>query len=279
MNLWEQIAPHLPDGGDIGGWSVLEIGGRGAGDFAARGARVSAIAAGPDVYSLASSWGRHDMILCLDGLGALRYPRLALDILARKTKRLLLLRGDEAMLAGSGLCVRQALDGGLLVCAPTPAQRAAHDAEYAAAAGENARLARTLRFAHCWVNITPGYTETCYHDGTRVPAAPEDSEGYRANAARFGYGDDLAGLSREHEVLHTFLAEARTGGASPTLWAVAHGQAGDVAPVWEQEEEEAVVLAFQTYLHGGPFAAPLEGLAFEGLDVVALREEARALLR
>ncbi len=279
MNLWERIAPHLPGDGGIGGWSILDIGGYGAGGFAGRGARMSEIGMGPDVYNLASSWERYDLVLCPDGLDALRYPRLALDILARKTNRLLLLRGDEAMLTGSGLCVRQVSGDGLLVCAPVPEERAARDAEYEAAAGLNARLTRTLRFRNCWVNITPGYTETCYHDGTRVPATPEDSDGYRENATRFGYGDDLAGLSREHEVLHTFLAEARIGGASPTLWAVAHGQEGDVAPVWAQEEEETVVLAFQTYLHGGPFDAPLEGLASEGLDVAALREEAWALLR
>lgn len=278
MNIWEWIAPHLPAEADLEGWSVLDIGGHGA-DLAGHGARVSAIETGPNVYELASSWERYDLVLCPDGLGALRYPRLALDILARKCERLLVLRGDEAMLAGSGLCVKQTGDDGLLLCAPAPEERAAYAAEYAAAVGLNARLTRTLRFRHCWVNITPGFTETCYHDGTRVPATPEDSDGYRENAARFGYGDDLAGLSREHEVLHTFLAEKRTGGASPTLWAVAHGQAGEVAPVWEQEEEEAVVLAFQTYLHDGRVAGLLKGLAAEGLDVAALREEARALLR
>ena len=138
---------------------------------------------------------------------------------------------------------------------------------------------QTITFQHCWVNWSPGWAETVYHDGTRVEAQPEETEAYRALAAELGYGADLAALSREHEVVHTFLAEALGFGSSPTLWAVAHGQAGEVAPVWEQEEEEAVVLAFQTYLHGGRVAGPLEGLAAEGLDVAALREEARALLR
>ena len=90
---------------------------------------------------------------------------------------------------------------------------------------------------------------------------------------------DTAALSREHEILHTFLAEALGYGSSPTLWAVAHGQEGNVAPVWEQEEEEEGVLAFQTYLNGGPLSPPLERLVERGLHLEELRAEAKLLLR
>lgn len=48
--------------------------------------------------------------------------------------------------------------------------------------------------------------------------------------------------------VHTFLAEALGYGSSPTLWAVAHDQR-NVALIWEQEEEEAWMLAFQNYLN------------------------------
>lgn len=65
----------------------------------------------------------------------------------------------------------------------------------------------------------------------------------------------------------------------PTLWAVAHGQEGQVAPVWEQEEEEEGVLAFQTYLNGGPLSPPLERLVERGLHLEELRAEAKLLLR
>ena len=141
-------------------------------------------------------------------------------------------------------------------------------------------MTTTYTFKYCWVNSSPGYTETVFHDGTRVVAMPEASPAYGANAAKLGYGEDIAALSREHEILHTFLAEKLRDGASPTLWAVAHGQQGNVAPVWEQEIEEAMVLAFQAHLNG---AAPDESLtgavAAAGLSLDGLRAEARELLR
>jgi hypothetical protein len=87
-------------------------------------------------------------------------------------------------------------------------------------------------------------------------------------------------MSREHELLHTFLAERlRSGGASPTLWAVAHGQTGAVAPVWEQEEEEGLVLAFQRYLNGQEPDEEIRRLESQGTCVETLKQEAIALLR
>jgi len=138
---------------------------------------------------------------------------------------------------------------------------------------------RTYEFRHCWVHVSPGYTETVYHDGSRVCAAPELNETYFAKAERYGYGRDVAALSREHEILHTFLAEKLGYGSSPTLWAVAHNHEGGVAPVWEMEEEETMVLAFQVYLNGGPAGEGVRRLTDAGLDLESLRVEALALLR
>lgn len=138
--------------------------------------------------------------------------------------------------------------------------------------------ARTITFRHCWVNVAPGWTETVFHDGTRVAAMPEADDEYGRQAARLGYGDDLAAMSREHEILHTFLEEKRTGGASPTLWAVAHGQGEPFAPIWEQEIEEALVLAFQAFRNGLGASDDLWPLRAAGLDLEALRAEAVALL-
>lgn len=134
----------------------------------------------------------------------------------------------------------------------------------------------------CWVNISGPWTETVFRDGTRVVAVPGDDANYEAHAHDLGYDGPHAAaqMSREHEILHTFLADRlRSGGASPTLWAVAHGQAGMVAPVWEQENEEAVVLAFQRLLNkrdGGPEMA---ALAHSGVNVENLRRDALHLLR
>ncbi len=140
-------------------------------------------------------------------------------------------------------------------------------------------MTRTLTFQHCWVHVSPGYTETVFGDGSKVTAAPEDCAEYRAKAARFGYAGDLDGLSREHEILHTFLSEAFGLPCSPTLWAVAHEQQGGVAPAWAQEEEETLVLAFQIYLNSGERTAPLAALEAHGLDAETLRQDALRLLR
>lgn len=139
-------------------------------------------------------------------------------------------------------------------------------------------MTHTLKFSHSLVHASPGYTETIYDDGTVVTATPEDTDSYRANARHYGYGADTAAFSRDHEILHTFLAEALGFGSSPTLWAVAHGQTEAVAPIWEQEEEEGWTLAFQSYLNGGEYTAPLDRLKAAGLDVDALRSQACLLL-
>ncbi len=305
LEHWRLASPFLPD---ITGWRALDIGcgdGLGTLKLAKHGAwvrgvdtdadalalaRAAAVRLGLDgqtefepkrIYDLASTWETYDLVLCLGILDGLRYPLLGLDIAVRKARRLLILETQtlsEETLAGAGLCVLAAPGGGLYLCEPDSAEEGNHE-EYKAAVALTPRLARTLQFQHCWVNCVPGYTETCYHDGTKVTATPEDSEQYRANTARFGYGTDTGGLSREHEILHTFLAEKLGFGSSPTLWAVAHGQTGNVAAIWEQEEEETWTLAFQTYLHGGPPTDGLQRLSAAGLDPAALREEALNLLR
>ena len=309
MTQWEQIEPHLPE--DLSGWQALDIGcgtGERACALARRGASVVGIDTDLDalasaragaaalglcgqaefeqkwVYDLASTWETYDLVLFTGMLSHLRYPRLALDTAARKTRRLLVLQdafltGAETMLHAAGLHILKVIASGTYLCKPNPARMAVLDAEYQAAIGLTPRLTKTLKFKHCWVNSAPGYTETCYHDGTKVTATPEDSDEYRANAALFGYGSDTAALSREHEILHTFLAEKLGYGTSPTLWAVAHNFEGQVAQIWEQEEEESWTLPFQAYLHGAPETEALQRFTDAGYTLEGLREEARRLLR
>jgi hypothetical protein len=121
-----------------------------------------------------------------------------------------------------------------------------------------------------------------FRDGTRVTAVPENDDNYRRHAAELGYTgeDSVARMSREHEILHTFLADRlRSGGASPTLWAVAHGQTGEVAPVWEQEEEEGLVLAFQRFLNGQAPGDEILRLEERGVSIPTLKQDALTLLR
>jgi SAM-dependent methyltransferase len=305
----EQALHYLPE--DLSGWRALDIGcGSGGLSFALakRGAWVLGIdtdaktlaAARTEaaqrrleaqtefeqawVYDLASSWETYDLVV-FTGCSQLRYPLLALDTAARKARRLLFfqdfsLPNAEIALQTAGLRVLQSPVLGTYLCEPDPAHVSSGISdEYRAAAALTARLTKTLKFRHCWVNSAPGYTETCYHDGTRVTAIPEDSDQYRANAMELGYGMDTASLSRDHEILHTFLAEALGYGSSPTLWAVAHNFEGETAQLWEQEEEESWTLAFQSYLRGGPETEGLQRLTDAGLSLETLREDARRLLR
>lgn len=114
---WDEIARYLP--ADLHGWTVLDVGcnaGFYSFQMARRGARVTAIDSSPhylrqaqwaarqygltehitfrqaQVYSLAHDPGNYDLVLFLGVLYHLRYPLLALDILSRKTNRMLYLQ-------------------------------------------------------------------------------------------------------------------------------------------------------------------------------------------
>jgi tRNA (mo5U34)-methyltransferase len=111
---WQQIAPHLPE--DVRGWRILDIGcNAGFYSFALAqwGACVTGIDADPhylrqarwaatqyglsarvtfvqqQVYELARGPDTYDLILFMGVFYHLRYPLLALDIVAKKVKRLL----------------------------------------------------------------------------------------------------------------------------------------------------------------------------------------------
>lgn len=111
---WRQIEPHLP--ADLSGWSVLDIGcnaGFYSFELARRGARVTAIDLNPhylrqaqwaarqfgleaqiefhqmQVYALAHVEDTYDIVWFMGVLYHLRYPLLALDIVARKMRRML----------------------------------------------------------------------------------------------------------------------------------------------------------------------------------------------
>lgn len=86
------------------------------------------------------------------------------------------------------------------------------------------------------------YLETLFEDGTKVGAAPQDTDDYRATAERLGYGADTWSMCREHEIAHTFVTQALGLPYSPTLWAVAHGHHN--GEMWAEEE---LVLAYQRW--------------------------------
>ncbi|HEY0866452.1 MAG TPA: TIGR04290 family methyltransferase [Fimbriimonas sp.] len=114
---WRQLAPHLPR--DLEGWSALDIGcnaGFYSFEIAARGARVTGIdvddhylvqarwvakVLGLDdrvefkkmqVYDLAHTEETYDLVLFMGVLYHLRYPLLGIDIVAQKTRRLMVMQ-------------------------------------------------------------------------------------------------------------------------------------------------------------------------------------------
>lgn len=111
---WEALAPHLP--ADLTGWTALDIGcnaGFYSFELAKRGAQVTGIDVnlhylaqlewaarqfGLDdrvtwkrmqVYDLAHTGERYDLVIFMGVLYHLRYPMLGLDIVTQKVKRLL----------------------------------------------------------------------------------------------------------------------------------------------------------------------------------------------
>lgn len=137
-----------------------------------------------------------------------------------------------------------------------------------------------LSIGRCAIRVWPEnqYLETCFEDGTKVPAAPQDNDYYRGIAERNGYGTDTWRQCFEHEVLHTWLRVQCGDPFSLTLWGAAHGV---VQRRGLKHDEEQVVFAFQQLLNGAEVAEPdwLADMHWGGHDMVALKEQALALLR
>ena len=114
---WAEIGPHVPE--DLRGWSVLDIGcnaGFYSFELARRGAKVTAIDVDPhylrqarwaasqlgledrvefrqmQIYDLAREPAQYDLVWFMGVLYHLRHPLLALDILRRKARRLMVVQ-------------------------------------------------------------------------------------------------------------------------------------------------------------------------------------------
>jgi hypothetical protein len=139
----------------------------------------------------------------------------------------------------------------------------------------------SLPFAGCWIvgdpddanavhlGFAPGWVETRYPDGTATDARPHLTDHYRLTARRAGYGTTAAALAAyclEHEIAHTFLAEAQGQPHSPTLYDQAHRPAGYTYSPAEIADwiapEERVVKAFQRYANTGVVSAALDPLLY-----------------
>lgn len=99
----------------------------------------------------------------------------------------------------------------------------------------------TWRIGAAVVTVGPSWTVTRYPDRSSVHAHPGSTPEDHARAHVLGY-PDLAGMTRDHDLLHTLIAQARGHAHSPTLWGVAHQQP---APAPVVDDEERLVLLVQ----------------------------------
>ena len=134
-----------------------------------------------------------------------------------------------------------------------------------------------IHFRNCRVHYFPedGYLETRFPDGLVCPALftrnPEDWDRCKS----LGYKSPRE-MHFEHELSHTFLAEAEGWNCSPVLHSVALAKAGKEAECLWAWEEEARVMAFQRYLNTGDASIDLVNY---GTSLPEMREEFIARFR
>ncbi len=146
---------------------------------------------------------------------------------------------------------------------------------------QKAQKLKSYRFKQCWVNVNfeDDYTETVFDDGARVQARPEDTSEYCFTVEQLGYGDRAADCSREHEILHTWIAEKFGLEYSPTLWSLVHEGSEGAIPEWARLQEEQLVCDFQRYLNTGQVSLSFNALTSTGYRIEDLKAEALTLLR
>lgn len=80
--------------------------------------------------------------------------------------------------------------------------------------------------------------------GDQVLGEPEDTEGYRDTAQRYGYGADTLALCIDHEIMHIAIGQW-LGVESPTMNAIRGKRMGENFIL--RSLEESAVLALQQY--------------------------------
>lgn len=99
------------------------------------------------------------------------------------------------------------------------------------------------------MNDRPRYAVTVFSDGSKLVADLIEQPGQQATADMLGCS--VREMNETHDLFHTRVAEAIGLRCSPTLWAVAHGEAADE---FHGLEEDAI-LAVQKFF----FAAVKRG--------------------
>lgn len=125
---------------------------------------------------------------------------------------------------------------------------------------------QTIPFRNCHVRYFPEafYLETVFPDGEMCPALFTFTDEDAAKARTLGYHPTRSGITQmhlEHELSHTFVAEALGEPYCPVLRSVA--VKGPCEGAWEREE---LVVDWQRYMNGA--AASEQLIQALGIDAV-----------
>jgi hypothetical protein len=129
---------------------------------------------------------------------------------------------------------------------------------------------RTIQIGAAEVRIFDAYLETAFI--LKVPAAANYDQESVDRALALGYQGSTWEMSRDHEILHSLIAEQRGKQFSPVLFGVAYRSIGGdkeriVSPA-SSFREEGLVLSVQRYVRLGVVDVLLEQ---SGLDLEALK--------
>jgi hypothetical protein len=87
---------------------------------------------------------------------------------------------------------------------------------------------KTVLLRYCAVEYKSWGCITRFPDGNSIDARPHpELSHYHVVSHRCGYGDDLLGYAREHEIAHAFIAERFHDSPSYVLSRLANGEAVD----------------------------------------------------
>ncbi len=135
-------------------------------------------------------------------------------------------------------------------------------------------------FPGCWLFVDePGtFLHTAFPDGAKLESVVVPERDLKT-ARRYGYGDDVRALWREHDLLHHAVGTLFGFGFSPTIWAVAHPDDPTGLERWHQRDEERFLGFVHRWLNLDEWHPELGVLGSFGRTREELKAELQALCR
>lgn len=137
----------------------------------------------------------------------------------------------------------------------------------------------TYTFPRCWVHIdeAASFLHTAFDSGRILESVIVEGKDQKT-ARRYGYGDDIWRLWREHDVLHHTVGTLFGQGQSPTIWTIAHPESPDALAVHFQREEEAFIGHIHRWLNLDEWHPDLSALGNFGVSLDTMQKQLRAVL-